>query len=178
MDSRIDLTPKRASGLVALALVLGGCGTSPEKSSSATASEGRTRCPREILSRASSLAPMRQVLTAAQRLLAQQTIGAMGRTYHLTPRNAPIVFIAQIGLGVTSFDRRVPGLIPLNGRAAGLCGRKAAGASWAIHYEIPVAPMITSADVYAFFVKTRRGWRFWGSWCGAGKPARWRRANC
>ena len=122
---------------------------------------------------------MREVIGAAQRVLARQTVTPMGRVYHLTPRNAPIVFVAQLEIdGGRYGGRRVPGLLPLNGRATGLCGKDIADASWAIHYEIPVAPMASSADVYTFFVKTRSGWRFWGDWCGAGKPRRWRSANC
>jgi hypothetical protein len=122
---------------------------------------------------------VREVLDSAQRQLAHQTVTAMGRVYHLTPRNAPIVFIAQLEIGGgTSWSRRVPGLVPLNARATALCGKKIAAASWAIHYEIPVAPMVSTADVYTYFVKTRHGWRFWGDWCGAAKPPRWRAANC
>jgi hypothetical protein len=46
-----------------------------------------------------------------------------------------------------------------------------------VHYWIPVS-VIANAGVWTFLVKTRTGWRFWGDWCGAGKPRRWRNYYC
>jgi hypothetical protein len=38
--------------------------------------------------------------------------------------------------------------------------------------------VIANTGVYPFFVKTKRGWRFWGDWCAAGQSPAWRRKNC
>src|SRR5436190_11892158 len=156
------MTVPRALALTTVPLVALACGTTHLQPATQTSTTSSAACPSGVMSDASRLAPVGQVLRAAQRLLSKRTVSAQGRVYRLTPRNAPIRLIWQIGIGVPTIDRREPGLLVLNRRATALCGKRIAGASWAIHYEIPVAPMISAADVYTFFVKTHRGWRFWG----------------
>jgi len=132
-----------------------------------------------VLLAESSKASIADVLRAAERQLARETINSQGRIYHLTPRNAPITLlerIATIGNG-SPLDQRVPGLGAVHRAAVSACGIAIAQASWAIHYEIPIA-VIAGLGPYPFFVKTRSGWRFWGSWCGADKPRQWRNSNC
>lgn len=131
----------------------------------------RATCPGHVLYRASALASIQGVLHAAQRVLARQTIDSQGTTYRLTPRNAPIDYLQQLGT-----DRTLPGAA-IHRVAAKLCGEQVAQASWAVHYELPVAVIAGSAG-FPFFVKTRSGWRFWGYWCGAGRSAAWGRQNC
>jgi hypothetical protein len=137
-----------------------------------------SRCPQDVLPNASATAPVGRVLQAAQRQLANQVIHVQGRRYHLTPRNAPINFIAQIAIANSpAYDERIPGLLALHRFAARACGEQTAQASWAIHYDLPVG-IIAGGGAYTFFVQTRSGWRFWGSWCGVLKSPKWRRANC
>ena len=123
------------------------------------------------------MAPVKQVLLAAQRLLARQRYGSQGKIYRLTPRNAPIdeVFRAAVLRG--PLDETQPGLVMIHRAAARQCGEPTAQASWAIHYWIPVS-VIANAGGWTFIVKTKAGWRFWGDWCGAGKPRKWRNTYC
>ena len=140
-------------------------------------SDARLHCPENVLLTTSATAPVAAVVRAAQRQLAKRTIDSQGTRYQLTPRNAPIVFIAQIGASRSQEDRRTPGLLALHQRAASACGEQTAQASWAVHYDIPVAT-IAGLGGFTFFVATRAGWRFWGNWCGVGNSPRWREANC
>jgi hypothetical protein len=118
-----------------------------------------------------------EVVGAVQRELARQTIDTQGTTYHLTPKNAPIEYVAQVGQVSSPQDQQVPGLVPLFRAAAAACGTSAAIASWAVHYNITVA-VVANEGGYAFVTKTRRGWRTWGDWCGTGKSTAWRIKYC
>jgi hypothetical protein len=134
-----------------------------------------------VLYRASYYAPIGQVLHAAQRALARETLNSQGTLYHLTPRNAPIDLVEH-GLAydeksMVLFNRATPGALKILRAAEAQCGRRLAEASWVIHYDIPVS-VIAGPGTYVFFVKTRSGWRFWGNWCGAGQSRAWRRQNC
>jgi hypothetical protein len=134
--------------------------------------EGR---PREE----SLFTPVAEVTRQAERLLSHQTVETQGTLYHLTPRNAPIDLVASLdlALGLPPARITVPGIAVIYRHAAALCGKATAAASWTIHYPIPVSE-ISSAAGWRFLVKTRTGRRFWGNWCGAGKSASWRAANC
>jgi hypothetical protein len=166
--------------LAGLAAVPVGCG-SLEVAKAPEHLATQASCPKYVLYRASSLAPVAEALRAAQRSLARRTLMAQGVTYHLTPRNAPIVLIAHAlaweGRGNVIFNRFVPGALTILRAGEAQCGRRVAEASWTIHYGLPVAS-VANTGVYRFFVKTRRGWRFWGDWCGAGQAPTWRRKNC
>ena len=170
------------AGLFALAA--GGCAGATPRTKTITPTlvrsaqtTGRGGCPRAVLYDASSVAPVKQVLLAAQRLLARQRYGSQGKIYRLTPRNAPIdeVFRAAVLRG--PLDETQPGLVMIHRAAARQCGEPTAQASWAIHYWIPVS-VIVNAGAWTFIVKTKAGWRFWGDWCGAGKPRKWRNTYC
>jgi hypothetical protein len=137
----------------------------------------RGACPRAVLYVASTVAPVKQVLLAAQRLLARQRYSSQGTVYRLTPRNAPIDEVFRTALIGTPLDETQPGLIAIHRAGARLCGERTAQASWAIHYWIPVS-VIVGTGAWTYIVKTRTGWRFWGNWCGAGKPRNWRNAYC
>jgi hypothetical protein len=138
---------------------------------------GRRGCPHAVLYDASSLASVKQVLLAAQRLLARQRYGSQGTVYRLTPRNAPIDEVLRLAVLHGPLDETQPGLVRIHRAAARQCGELAAQASWAIHYGIPVS-VIASAGGWTFIVKTKAGWRFWGNWCGAGKHRRWQNTYC
>ena len=142
-----------------------------------TPAASRRACPRGVLYEQSTVAPVKQVLLAAQALLARQQYGSQGTTYRLTPRNAPIDELFRTATLGGPEDATQPGLIRLHRAAERQCGERIAQASWAIHYSIPVS-VIANAGAWTFIVKTRRGWRFWGNWCGAGKPRRWRTYYC
>lgn len=157
-------------GGVSLVLAATACGASSVHRQAQTPSS-RTGCPQHVLYRASALASIHGVLNAAQRVLARQTTMSQGTTYHLTPRNAPIDYLQQLGT-----DRTLPGAT-LRRVAAKLCGEQVAQASWAVHYDLPVA-VVAGLAGYPFFVKTRSGWQFWGWWCGAGRSSAWGRQNC
>jgi hypothetical protein len=138
-----------------------------------------TKCPTGVLYRASALASASDVLRAAERILARQTLNTQGHLYHLTPRNAPIKVVEQLGIFDPHAPGRdvVPGLAAIYRAAVLTCGPQTAGASWAVYYPIAVS-VIASAGGYSFLTKTRTGWRFWGFWCGAQKPVRWRNTYC
>lgn len=118
------------------------------------------------------------VLAAAEKVLARQTTTVQGVTYRLTPRWAPIDFLASISIvgNGSPIDRMAPGLLALHNLAASECGFKVAELSWAVRYSFPT--VIAGQAGYAFFTKTPSGWRFWGNWCGAGESPGWRKANC
>jgi len=137
----------------------------------------RASCPKDVLASESRRTPIAVVIRAAQRRLARQTLNSQGTIYHLTSRNAPIDYVQQLGLDRGYYDQNVPGLVGLHRAAAAACGERIAQASWAIHYELPVAQIVGAAG-YPFFVKTRAGWRFWGGWCGARKSRSWRTMYC
>jgi len=109
--------------------------------------------------------------------LARQRYASQGTFYRLTPRNAPIDEVFRLAAFHSLLDETQPGLVVLHRAAARLCGERTAQASWAIHYSIGVS-VIANAAVWTFFVKTKRGWRFWGDWCGAGKRRKWRNSHC
>ena len=149
-------------------------GAEPERAGSIAT---RTACPSQVLYRASALAPIRTVLNAAERQLSRQRTQTQGTWYRLTPRNAPIVHVEQLAVGQMALDESTPGLLRVHRVAAKQCGERLAQASWAIHYDTPVAA-IAGPGAFRFFVKTRRGWRFWGTWCGAGHSKGWRLRYC
>lgn len=122
--------------------------------------------------------PVGVVLAAAQKLLAQQTTQVQGRTYRLTPKWAPIDFLANlatVGNG-SPLDRMAPGLLAVHKLAVSECGFRVAQSTWAVRYHPPT--LIAGLSVYAFFTKTPSGWQFWGNWCGAGQTRAWRKTNC
>jgi hypothetical protein len=165
-----------ASGALGIAvLALGVAAEARTRPSSGTAT--RPSCPENVLAAASGFARVDDVVRAAQQRLARQTINSLGTIYHLTPRNAPINFVAYLGDVALPDDQRVPGLLALYRAAAAACGERTASASWAIRWEIPRS-VVAGTGGYAFFVKTRNGWRFWGNWCGAGRSASWRLLHC
>jgi hypothetical protein len=140
-----------------------------------TATTARSSCPSSVVKTNALVA---DVLRAAQRKLTTQAWNTQGTVYHLTPQNAPIDFIAQLyTTGIPALDQ---GVVALHRAAASACGERTAQASWAIHYWVGVgisARPEPGNNVYTFFVDTRNGWRFWGSWCDVGKSTRWLRAN-
>lgn len=147
-------------------------------SSPVTVSAQHVSCPKDILGDESRFAPIAEVLRAAQRLLAQETINSQGTIYHLTPRHAPIDYIQQLDVYGAPVDDQVPGRVALYRAAASACGEATAHASWAIRYTVPVS-LIAGTAGYPFFVKTRTGWRFWGGgWCGVGHSREWRARYC
>jgi hypothetical protein len=123
------------------------------------------------------LAPVKQVLVAAQEFLARQRYASQGTTYRLTPQNAPIDEVFRVASYRSPLDTTQPGLVRMHRAAARQCGERIAQASWAIHYWIPVS-VIANTGAWTFIVKTKTGWRFWGNWCGAGKPRSWRAHYC
>jgi hypothetical protein len=169
--------------LVVPALVACGATVSRESKPTTTLPAKHTRagCPRGVLYRGSSFAPIHEVLHAAQRLLAHETLNSQGTIYHLTPRNAPIDFLqhglAYEGSANVAFNRATPGALTILRAGEAECGLRTAQASWAVHYQIPVS-VIAGPGAFPFLVKTRAGWRFWGSWCGAGRSKAWRRQYC
>jgi hypothetical protein len=166
--------------VIVLAAVAAGCGAqssdAPEKALPAAID-----CPAGVLFRESRFARVSDVLAAAQRVLARDTINSQGRIYRLTPKWAPIDFIAQVNAVDkrvnVHYNRLVAGSLAIERAGAAECGALKTNASWAIHYDMP-ASTIAGTGVYAFFVKTRGGWRFWGQWCGASQSAAWRNKNC
>jgi hypothetical protein len=138
---------------------------------------GRQPCPKRVLVRASQIASVSEVLQAAQNLLARQAINSQGTIYRLTPRNAPIDYVARVATSGTVFDQTIPGLLGLHRAAAAACGAATAQASWAIHYNVPVS-VIAGSGGFPFLVKTAHGWTFWGSWCGANRSRTWRTSRC
>ncbi len=173
--------------LVASGMALAACGGTARSRSAETASQPqpatqsystqRSSCPRGVLIDESTIAPVHEVLLAAQRLLSRREYGSQGTIYHLTPRNAPIDEVFSAATLGGPFDDTQPGLRAIHRVAALRCGRSTAQASWAIHYSIPVS-VIASAGGWVFIVKTRTGWQFWGNWCGAGKSRQWRAYYC
>jgi hypothetical protein len=174
--------------LVILLLVvpaLAACGAKVSRESTPTtflpSKHTRMGCPSGVLYRSSSFAPIHEVLHAAQRLLAHETLNSQGTIYHLTPRNAPIDFLqhglAYEGSANVVLNRATPGALTILRAGEAECGRQAAQASWAVHYQIPVS-VIAGPGAFPFLVKTKAGWRFWGSWCGAGRSQAWRRQYC
>lgn len=137
----------------------------------------QTTCPTNVLEIESAAAPIAEVLTAAERLLAAQTSNSQGHVYRLTPRFAPIKHVQRLYLTMSKMDMRAPGHLRIHSLAAALCGEATANASWAIQYDL-ILSVIAGSQRYPFLVKTASGWRFWGEWCGAGRPAAWRAANC
>ena len=137
----------------------------------------REDCPRGVLYVGSTVAPVKQVLLAAQRLLARHRYPSQGRVYRLTPQNAPIDEVLRTARIGTPLDETQPGLVAIHRAGGRLCGERTAQASWAIHYWIPVS-VIVGTGAWTYIVRTRTGWRFWGNWCGAGKPRSWRNAYC
>ena len=93
--------------LVAMTITSASCGStgSPRPLTSGagapvasrTPAASRRACPRGVLNDQSTVAPVKQVLLAAQALLARRQYGSQGTTYRLTPPNAPIdeVFALQ-----------------------------------------------------------------------------------
>jgi len=123
--------------------------------------------------------PISAVLHAAEQQLARQTMNTQGTVYHLTPGNALIDFIEWLGSGVLGhpLDETFPGLLAVYRAGVSACGESTTQASWAIHYSVRVS-VIAGAGGWRFFVKTRRGWLFWGNWCGADKSLKWRNTYC
>jgi hypothetical protein len=121
------------------------------------------RCPTGVLAQRSTFAPVASVLDEAQRQLSRRTVDSQGTIYHLTPKNAPITYLAQLQ----------PDLHAIYRAGVAQCGRATADASWAIHYDVPVASTVFAGG-WLFFVDTERGWRFWGEWCTAARAKR----NC
>jgi len=172
----------RAITLFVFVLLLAtACGATVAPSPTRATALGGASCPKGVLYRASNIAPVSDVLRAAQRTLARGTLNSQGTIYRLTPRNAPIDLVAH-GLAyedssMKNFNRATPGALTILRAGEKQCGRRLAEASWVIHYDVPVS-VIAGPGVYVFFVKTRSGWRFWGKWCGAGQPKAWRRQYC
>jgi len=175
-----------AVAAAAIVLASAACGTdasppTPARDASSARADyvkrERASCPQGVLARESVLAPISEVVRAAQRLLARQTIHRQGTDYRLTPRYAPIDYVARISIvGTGTHDQMVPGLLTLHRAGVVACGEGVAQASWAIHYDITVA--MAGFGGWRFFVKTTTGWRFWGNWCGASKSRQWRKTNC
>jgi hypothetical protein len=167
--------------LLTLAALAAGCASTSGRQRSQAPVSSATDCPHGVLYRASTLAPIREVLGAAQRLLARETLNSQGTIYHLTPKNAPIDLVehglAYEGESNVILNRAAPGALKILRVGEAQCGLRTAQASWAIHYQIPVS-VIAGPGAFPFFVKTRRGWRFWGNWCGAGRSKTWRRQYC
>jgi hypothetical protein len=169
----------RSTAGIVLVLVIGGSAWIVAGQARPRATEvSRSGCPQRLAATASARAPVAEAVGAMQMHLSRLTINSQGRIYRLTPHNAPIDFVAQLGtVGSRTIDQRIPGLLTLHRAAAIACGEHTAQASWAFHYTISVA-IIAGLGGYEFAAKTRTGWRFWGTWCGAGASAAWRQANC
>jgi hypothetical protein len=158
------------------------CGATVAPSPTHSAALGASiTCPKGALYRASNIAPVSEVLRAAQRNLARGTLNSQGTIYRLTPRNAPIDLVehglAYENSSMKDFNRATPGALTILRAGMKQCGRRLAEASWVIHYDVPVS-VIAGPGVYVFFVKTTSGWRFWGNWCGASQSKAWRRQYC
>jgi hypothetical protein len=162
--------------LIALAMVVSGSATEQR---AAVANVAPVLCPTDVVGRDSMLAPVAEVLRAAQGELARMTLNTQGTVRHLTPRNAPIDFIERLATfgRAAPLDKRVPGLVVTHRAAALACGEAMAQASWAIHYDLPFS-LIAGQGGWQFFVKTGAGWRSWGNWCGAGQTRAWRSTYC
>jgi hypothetical protein len=164
------------------ALGAAGCSSSSADRATDTAADlealrRQTVCPADVRVIESVNAPIAEVLRAAERLLAARTAYSQGHVYRLTPRLAPIRHVQRLSMTNSEIDQRAPGKLRVNGLAAALCGEATAKASWAIQYDL-IAAGIAGTQDYPFLVKTASGWRFWGSWCGAGRTSAWRAANC
>jgi hypothetical protein len=163
---------------IVLAALAAGCGATRVNREVAPSAAD---CPDGVLFQASANAPGGDVLRSAQRVLSRRTIHSQGTIYRLTPKWAPIDFVARVSAVESrrnvGYNRLIPGSLAIERAGSAQCGAHKAVASWAVHYGMP-ASVIANTGVYAFFVKTRSGWRFWGQWCGAGESAAWRRKNC
>jgi hypothetical protein len=166
-----------------LALVGAGCGANVVATVHHDAFPGAAKphCPHGVMFRASQFAPVARVLSEAQRALARNTINSQGRIYRLSPTHAPIDLVEQVRAVESrenvGFNRLIPGALAIERTGAAECGAQVTNASWAVHYGMPES-IIANTGVYTFMVETRRGWRFWGDWCAAGRTKAWRRKHC
>ena len=131
----------------------------------------RVSCPKGVLVESSAYAPVLEALRAAQALLARQTLKWQGSVVRLVPMNAPIDLIMQLAQSQTVFGKM---FLPIYRRAVAACGADTAGASWAVH----LIDHPSGDHRFPFLVKTKGGWTFWGSWCGADRSAAFRNSWC
>src|ERR1700751_6155122 len=108
-----DLMSARGAPLaIVVAILAAGCATGSRQPLRETTSAAAD-CPRDVLFRESTFARVSDVLASAQRVLARSVITSQGRMYRLTPKWAPIAFVARVSAVESrqnvGYNRLVPG---------------------------------------------------------------------